>query len=120
MSVNCGNKIEFSFGANKAGFTKTVTFSLLIFNTLNVQWTEDILKLLDPKNNNVVIIPVNFTNQLQPLDLSINKTATEFLQYIFQEWYETQVQYQLQSKGKEEVDLKLSVTYETIWCQLDG
>ena len=85
-----------------------------------MQWIEDISKLLDPKNINVVIIPVNFTDQLQPLDLSINKTATEFLQNLFQEWYATQVQYQLQSKRKEEVDLKLSVTYETSGYQLDG
>ena len=59
-------------------------FFPLIFNTLNGQWTEDILKLLDPKSINVVvIIPTNFTNQLQPLDLSINKTVTEFLQIYF-------------------------------------
>ena len=38
-------------------------FSLLIYSirTLNGQWTEDILNLLDPKNINVAIIPANFT-----------------------------------------------------------
>ena len=57
----------------------------------------------------MVIIPANCTDRLQPLDLSINKTAKEFLQNVFQEWYATQVQYQLQSKRQEPVDLKLSV-----------
>jgi len=83
---------------------------LLFFDNFNAQCTEAILKYLDSNNINVVLIPPNCTGRLQPLDLSVNKSAKEFLRNEFQEWYAQQVCAQLQEKAnKQAVDLRLSV-----------
>ena len=62
---------------------------------------------LDSSNINVV---PNCTDQLQPLNLSINRSAKEFLRNGFQEWYAQQVCAQLQGTvDKQPVDLRLSI-----------
>lgn len=58
--------------------------ALLIFDNFKGQCTEALLKLLDVENINVVLIPDNCTDLLQPLDLSVNKAAKEFLWNQFQ------------------------------------
>ena len=59
---------------------------------------------------NVILIPPNCTDRLQPLDVSVNKAAKEFLHNEFQEWYAQQVCETLQGKEeKQPVDLHLSV-----------
>jgi len=79
---------------------------LLLFNNFKAQCTEDILKLLNTKYIDVVIIPANCTDRLQPLDLSINKAAKQFLHGKFQEWYGMQIFNQRQGKvEKKPVDL---------------
>ena len=83
--------------------------ALLLFDNFKAQCTEAILKYLDSNNINVVLIPPNCTDRLQPLDLSVNKSAKEFLRNEFQEWYAQQVCAQLQEKSKQAVDLRLSV-----------
>ena len=84
--------------------------ALLLFDNFKRQCTEKLLKLLDSNNINVVLIPPNCTDRLQPLDLSVNKAAKEFLQKKFQNWYATQVCVQLDEKlEKEAIDLRLSV-----------
>ena len=84
--------------------------ALLLFDNFKGQCTEKLLKLLDSKNINVVLIPPNCTDRLQPLDLSVNKAAKEFLRKKFQNWYATQVCAQLDGKlEKEAIDLRLSV-----------
>ena len=47
--------------------------ALLLFDNFKGQCTEKLLKLLDSKIINVVLIPPNCTDRLQPLDLSVNK-----------------------------------------------
>ena len=71
---------------------------MLLFDNFTAQCTETILKYLDSNNVNVVLIPPNCTDRLQPLDLSVNRSAKEFLLYEFQEWYAQQVCNQLQGK----------------------
>jgi len=83
---------------------------LLIFDNFKGQCTEVLLKLLDAENINVILIPANCTNQLQPLDLSVNKAAKEFLHNQFQQWYASQVCLQLEGKAEmEPIDLRMSV-----------
>ena len=53
--------------------------ALLLFDSFKRQCTENLLKLLDTKIINVVLIPPNCNDRLQPLDISDNKTAKEFL-----------------------------------------
>ena len=84
--------------------------ALLLFDNFKAQCTETILKYLDSNNINVVLVPPNCTDQLQPLDLSVNRSAKEFLRNEFQEWYAQQVCAQLQGKvDKKPVDLRLSI-----------
>ena len=83
--------------------------ALLIFDNFKGQCTQDILKLLDTNNIDVVIIPPNCTDRLQPLDLSVNKPAKEYLRDKFQNWYASQIQRQLQAGKQEPVDLRLSL-----------
>jgi len=47
----------------------------LTLNNFKAQYTLSFLSLLDANNISVVMIPPNCTDRLQPLDLSVNKTA---------------------------------------------
>ena len=75
--------------------------ALLLFDNFKGQCTEKLLKLLDTNMVNVVLILSNCTDRLQPLDLSVNKAAKEFLQKFFQKWYAL--------KEKHQRNLRLSV-----------
>lgn len=43
-------------------------------------------------------MPANCTDRLQPLDVSVNKSAKEYLRRQFQQWYSDQVCNQLNKK----------------------
>ncbi len=56
------------------------------------------------------IVPANCTDRLQPLDVSVNKSAKECLRRQFQQWYADQVCKQLElGKAVAFIDLKMSV-----------
>ena len=83
--------------------------ALLIFDNFKAQCMSTILTLLDSHNINVALIPANCTDRLQPLDLSINKPAKDFLRKQFKGWYAKQVCAQLdEGKQSEDVDLRLT------------
>ena len=52
--------------------------AVLIFDNFKGQCTEKLLRLLDANFIDVVLVPANCTDRLQPLDLSVNKAAKEF------------------------------------------
>ena len=56
-------------------------------------------------------IPANCTDRLQPMDLSVNKAAKDFMRKKFREWYATEVQKQLDDGATRisPVDLTMSV-----------
>ena len=83
--------------------------ALLIFDNFKAQCTPPLLRLLDRHNANVVLIPPNCTDRLQPLDLSVNKAAEDFLRRKFREWYAKQVCVQLDGAQNKPVDLRLSI-----------
>ena len=84
--------------------------ALLIFDNFKAQTTSSILKLLDSYNLDIVLLPANCTDRLQPLDLSINKAAKDFLHLQFQEWYVKEIHLQLHRTIEvTPIDLKLSV-----------
>ena len=84
--------------------------ALLIFDNFKGQCTEALLKLLDENNVSVVLIPPNCTDRLQPLDVSVNKSAKEFLRRKFHVWYAENICAQLEGKlQKQQVDLRLNV-----------
>lgn len=54
-------------------------------------------------------MPVNCTDRLQPMDLSVNKPAKDFMRIKFRNCYSEQVQDQLgEDKEMTPVDLKMS------------
>ena len=54
------------------------------------------------------MVPANCTDKLQPLDVSVNKAAKNFLCGQFQDWYVTQICDHLKTVDKPS-DLKLSI-----------
>ena len=61
--------------------------ALVIYDTFKGQCTPAILELLEENNIDIVLVPANFTDRLQPLDISVNKAAKNFLRDQFQSWY---------------------------------
>ena len=56
-----------------------------------------------------MIVSANCTDKLQPLNLSVNKPAKDYMKRRFQEWYGDIICRQLEAKLHEEVDMRLSV-----------
>ena len=59
---------------------------------------------MDDHNVHVVTLPPNTTDLLQPMDLSVNKPAKDYLRAQFDEWYSQEVMKQLD--GRELDDLE--------------
>ena len=83
--------------------------ALVIFDVFKGQCTESVIQLLEENNILYVIIPPNTTDKLQPLDLSVNKPAKDFVRRKFQEWYRDKILDQLENNIEEEIDTRLSV-----------
>lgn len=86
--------------------------ALVLFDKFKGQCTSSILELLEENNISIVMVPANCTDRLQPLDVSVNKAAKNFLRGQFQDWYATQISDQLKADDQHEyqfVDLKLSI-----------
>ena len=61
--------------------------TLAIFDEFNSQATDAIFNLFTANSVYYVIVPPNCTDKLQPLDVSVNKPAKDFLHHLFQMWY---------------------------------
>ena len=53
--------------------------ALILFNFFKGQCTEELFKFLQDKNILYVLVTANTTDKLQPLDLSVNKPAKDFM-----------------------------------------
>ena len=73
--------------------------SLVIFDRFKGQCTEAVLKMLEENHIDILLVPANCTDRLQPLDISVNKAVKDFLRNEFQGWYAIQVQIQLQNRS---------------------
>lgn len=65
--------------------------ALAIFDCFKGQLTNQVVQLLEEHNIQSVLVPANCTDQLQPLDLTVNRVAKAFLQREFQEWYANEI-----------------------------
>ena len=82
--------------------------ALALFDVFKGQCTARVMKILEENNILYVTIPNNCTDRLQPLDLSVNKPAKDFVRTKFREWYGGKVCKQLEEGVNEEVDMRMS------------
>ena len=85
--------------------------ALVVYDRFKAQCTNDVLQILRENHIDTLLIPASCTDQLQPLDVSVNKSAKEFLRKKFQLWYSEQVCSQLQEESGEvkPVDIHLNI-----------
>jgi hypothetical protein len=83
--------------------------ALVIFDCFKGQCQLSIIKLLKENNIYYVLVPANCTDRLQPLDLSVNKAAKDYMKRKFQEWYGTVILGQLEAGIEETVDMRLAL-----------
>ncbi len=83
--------------------------AIVIFDYFKGQCLPSIFKLLEDNDIFYVLVPANCTDRLQPLDVSVNKPAKDFMKQKFQEWYANIILKQLQDNIDEPVDMRLSI-----------
>ena len=83
--------------------------ALVLFDVFKGQCTDELFELLEINNILYVIVPPNTTDRLQPLDLSVNKPAKDYMKSKFQNWYGQIICQQLEDGVNEEVGMRLSV-----------
>lgn len=86
--------------------------ALVIFDCFRGQITDKFLSVLESKNLLYVTVPPNYTDKLQPMDLSVNKCAKDFLKSKFQTWYADEVAKQIgkDMDNVENIKVDLSLT----------
>ena len=70
--------------------------ALVLMDNFSGQTTTSLLEKLEEEGFVVVFIPAGTTDRLQPLDVSTNKAAKDFLREKFRQWYAEEVARQLQ------------------------
>lgn len=94
-------KVRDNVGEDKA--------ALVVMDNFKGQVTDSVMKLLEDNNMLVCMLPPNTTDRLQPLDISVNKPAKDYLKAQFNEWYTTKVMKHLDGKeveNFEEIELE--------------
>lgn len=65
--------------------------ALAVFDHFKGQLTGNVMAALERNNIQSVLIPATCTDRLQPLDISVNKSAKVFIRSEFQQWYAAQI-----------------------------
>jgi hypothetical protein len=92
--------------------------ALVIMDNFKGQVTTKINDLLEANDIHVCLLPPNTTDVLQPMDISVNKPAKDYLKRKFEEWYSDKVTEQLVDKDDiesveiEPIDLRLAAVRE--------
>jgi len=82
--------------------------ALVIMDNFKGQITEKINTILEHNKIHVCLLPANTTDLLQPMDLSVNKPAKDFLRRRFEEWYSEKVMEQVGEQG--DIDSEITPT----------
>ena len=85
---------------------------LVILDKFKEQTTDKVLNLLQTNDLMYVIVPPNCTDRLQPLDVSVNRAAKQFLRNKFENWYADQI---IGSKGCQQGNSTCG--YEDVHCE---
>lgn len=93
------------------------TPALIIMDNFKGQVTTSINDILENNNIHVSLLPPNTTDRLQPMDVSVNKPAKDFLKRCFEDWYSQQISKQLEGRDVESailqpIDLSMPVLKE--------
>ena len=64
-------------------------------DTFKGQYNDRLRELCSENYCEVAIIPHNWTNKFQPLDIGVNKAAKVFIQNMYNEWFSNEVATQL-------------------------
>ena len=80
--------------------------ALIIMDNFKGQVTSAVNNLLEANNIHVCLLPPDTTDRLQPLDISVNKPAKDFLKRKFEEWYSCEIMKQLEGKDVESAELQ--------------
>ena len=78
--------------------------ALVIMDNFKGQTSQRVTHRLSLYNIHTCYLPPNTTDRLQPLDVSVNKPAKDFLRRKFDDWYSQQVINQLNGKSDEEIE----------------
>ena len=85
---------------------------LLICNVFKGQWTDAVKDVVKESNGKMVLVPNNWINYFQPLDLTVNKSSKDFLRQEAQSWYSQEIVKQMEAgkrPGEIKVDVRISV-----------
>ena len=77
----------------------------IIMDNFKGQVTASVNALLEENDIYACLLPPNTTDRLQPLDVSVNKPAKDFLRRKFEEWYTEQVIKQLDGQDPDTFDI---------------
>ena len=72
--------------------------ALVIMDNFKGQITQVINSILEDNHIHVCLLPANTMDLLQPMDISVNKPAKDFLRKKFQQWYSDEVMEQIEAE----------------------
>ena len=85
--------------------------TMVLYDCFCGQTTDGIVALLLEKHNIVSAqIPANYTDKLQPMDISVNKPVKDELIARFQSWYASEVKKQLEVVPVYQVKVEVTAT----------
>ena len=90
------NSVRQMIGADKT--------DLVIMDNFKGQTTDEITNYLEENNILVSYLPPITTDRLQPMDISVNKPAKEYLKKKFEDWYAEMVIQQLDGKDMDDLE----------------
>ena len=82
------------------------TPALVIMDNFKGQITTSVTDLLETNNIHTCLLPPNTTDLLQPMDVSVNKPAKDFLKRRFEDWYAHELAKQFAGRDVESTDLQ--------------
>ena len=82
------------------------TPAMVIMDNFKGQITTSVTELSETNIIHVCLLPANTTDLLQPMDISVNKPATDFLKRCFEHWYSEQLAKQFEGRDIESTDLQ--------------